>query len=57
MKTSPNNTVDKAEKNKQFFTAPLKLPRVKRAILRSRKGYTPHIVFNEDLGRWILKTK
>ncbi len=56
MKELPKITADKEEKAELFFTTPLKLPRLKRSRLKSKEGYCPHIVFDENIGRWILKT-
>ncbi len=56
MKGSPKNAPDENAKAKPVFTSPLKLSRMKRANLKSGKGSVPHIIFNDNLGRWILKT-
>jgi hypothetical protein len=56
MKEPQEITTDKQEEDKPFFTAPFKLPKLKRSSLKSDKGYCPHIVFDQNLGRWILKT-
>ena len=55
MKDTPKIPPEEGEEAEPYFTEPLKLRPVKRAILRSKEGHTPHIVFNENLGRWILK--
>ncbi len=55
MKQIRKDAVDKESDPEVFFTKPLKLPRLKKAQLRADEGFLPHIVYNQDLRRWILK--
>jgi hypothetical protein len=42
------------EKSGEFFTEPIKLPRLKRSAMKITEGYLPHIVFDYRSGRWTL---
>ena len=55
MKHTEEAAIDKEQDAEAFFAEPLKLPRLKKAKLRADEGYLPHIVFDQNLKRWILK--
>jgi hypothetical protein len=47
--------IAKEEEAHPFVTAPIKLPRLKRSVMKLGDGHLPHIVFDYRSGRWILK--